>query len=650
MEVEHGSLYTLVTVLVALPLLGALLNAFFIRQVRTAGLLASGVMVAAFVVSLVVLAQLIAIEPEARSVDFTLWNWIEAGPLRIPFGFLLDPLSMVMLLLITGVGSLIHIFSIGYMAHTPRSVRYFVYLNLFVAAMMVLVLANNFLLLFLGWEGVGLCSYLLIGSAFETKVAQDASLKAFVVNRIGDAGLMLAILAIYNRFGTLNFGAVFPRAIEVLGGQAVNFIGGPIGLATAICVLMFIGVAGKSAQVPLFVWLPDAMAGPTPASALIHAATMVTSGVYLIARNQAIFALSPSASNFVAFMGAFTAFVAASIAIGQYDIKRVLAYSTVSQLGFMVAAAGLGAYTAAMFHLLTHGIFKALLFLAAGSVIHGTHETQDMRRMGGLRTAMPRTYIAYLSGALALAGIVPFAGFWSKDEIIDAAFHAGPTGSHTGIGIILIITAGLTAFYMARQIALVFHGTQRDTSYHPHESEPIMTWPILILAVGALLGGIINLPTFFPGVGHLLGHFLEPVFPTQETLEFNLILAGGTLLFSALMGYLGWRVYAYRTWKARFRDPLARYLGVFFEGFETAWGSDETVRFFIRPFRAIASFFSRVLDPLGIDGVVNGTARLVGLSGQGVRLGQSGYLRNYTLVFLVGAILVLGFFGFAALG
>ncbi len=642
-------LYTLLTVLVVLPLLGVVVNTFFIRQGRTAGLVASGVMVAAFVVTLVILVQLLGLAPEKRVVDVTLYNWIEAGPLHVPFGFLLDPLSMVMLLLITGVGTLIHIYSIGYMAHDARPVRYFVYLNLFVTSMLILVLANNYLVLFLGWEGVGLCSYLLIGSNFERKVAQDASLKAFVMNRIGDFGLMLAILGIYKHFGTLNFGAIFPRAAEVMGGQHINFIGGPIGLATAICFLMFIGVAGKSAQIPLFVWLPDAMAGPTPASALIHAATMVTSGVYLIARNHAIFALSPATSNFVATIGALTAFVAASAAIGQYDIKKVLAYSTVSQLGFMVAAAGLGAYTAALFHLLTHGIFKALLFLAAGAVIHGAHDVQDMRRMGGLKRAMPRTYWTYVFGALALSGIFPFAGFWSKDDIIGAAFHNYPeTGTHPIIGVILIVSAGLTAFYMARQIALVFHGSQRDTSYHPHESEPTMTLPLVILAVGALIGGLINLPSFVPGIGEGLGRFFEPVFVGSDAIPFSPLLAGLTLVLALAMGYLGWQTYAHRTWKAKFRDPISRFIPAF-EAFETAFGSDEYVQFFIRGFRATASFLSRIFDPLGIDGLVNGAARLVGLSGVGVGRGQSGYLRNYTLVFLVGAVAVIGYFGFAAL-
>ncbi len=632
-------LETLVVLLIVLPLIGVLVNTFFVRRGRAAGLIASGVMLAAFGVALALFVSLLQLPAEERVIDFTLYQWIQAGPLSVPFGLLLDPLSMVMVLLITGVGSLIHIFSIGYMAHDHRPVRYFVYLNLFVSSMLVLVLANNYLLLFLGWEGVGLCSYLLIGHNFERREARDASLKAFVMNRIGDLGLMVAILLIYNAFGTLVFTQVFERALEVLPARQIAFLGG-LALPSVIAFAMLVGVTGKSAQIPLFVWLPDAMAGPTPASALIHAATMVTSGVYLIARSHEIFALTPTISNFTAVLGAVTAFVAASIAIGQYDIKKVLAYSTVSQLGFMVAAVGMGAYVAGMFHLLTHGVFKALLFLAAGSVIHGTHETQDMRKMGGLRRAMPITFWTYMAGTLALSGIFPFAGFWSKDEIVGHAWGH----DFRGTAILLIITAMLTAFYMGRQIFLVFWGTQRDHSYHPHESERIMTVPLMILAVGAVVAGFINTPFF-----HGLGSFLEPVFVGEEPEPFNLPLAVLTVVLALAALGVAYLVYGRRTWRKTFRDPLQPYLGVFFEGFETAWGSDTYVRSFIRPFNGIARFLARVVDPRGIDGLVNGTARLVGLGGRGLRLSQSGYLRSYTMVFLVGVVAVIAYFGFAAL-
>lgn len=638
---------TLVPLIIVLPLLGALVNTFAIRDGRRAGLIASAVVLLAFVLALVATATLAGLPHEEQTqVDFTLWQWIDAERLRVPFGFLFDPLSAVMVLLITGVGGLIHVFSIGYMAHDARPVRYFVYLNLFVTAMLILVLANNYLLLFLGWEGVGLCSYLLIGHNFERKEARYASMKAFVVNRIGDFGLMLAILGLFQHFGTLNFGGIFPRAAEVLAGTEIQWIFGPTLTASAIAFCMLIGVTGKSAQIPLWVWLPDAMAGPTPASALIHAATMVTSGVYLIVRSHSIFIMSSSVSSLTVYIGAATAFVAASIAIGQYDIKRVLAFSTVSQLGFMVAAAGMGAYTAAMFHLLTHGVFKALLFLGAGSVIHGAHEVQDMRKMGGFRTAMPRTFITYMAGTLALAGIVPFAGFWSKDEIIGAAFHGGRFGAYPVAGTLLIITAVLTAFYMGRQIFLVFWGRQRDHSYHPHESEPIMTVPLVILALGALVAGAINLPGL-----HTLDHFLEPVFEVAgavtEPPEFDIVLAAVTVLLSLGAFFVAYQVYAKREWKKTFRDPLARVLGVFFEGFEQRWYADDVYdSAVVRPFKAIGGFLSRIFDPRGIDGLVNGAARLIGLGGAGLREAQTGYVRSYALVFLIGVLAVIGYFGF----
>ncbi len=625
---------TLVALVVVLPLVGVVLNTLFIRQGRQAGLVASGVMAAAFAVAVVMFGLLLGLPAEERAVDFMLYQWIQAGPLSVPFGLLLDPLSMVMTLLITGVGFLIHVFSIGYMSHDHRPVRYFVYLNLFVSSMLLLVLANNYLLMFLGWEGVGLCSYLLIGHSFERRDARDASLKAFIVNRIGDIGLLMAILLIYRYFGTLIYQQVFDNALTVLPGVALA----NIALPTLICLLMFIGVAGKSAQIPLFVWLPDAMTGPTPASALIHAATMVTSGVYLIARSNPIWVNSPSMQNFGVYVAALTAFIAASIAIGQYDIKKVLAYSTVSQLGFMVAAVAAGAYTAGIFHLLTHGVFKALLFLAAGSVIHGTNDVQDMRRMGGLRKAMPRTFWTYVIGAVALSGIFPFAGFWSKDEIIGSLWT-----THAPAAILLIITSMLTAFYMARQISLVFLGTPRDPGVHAHESEPIMTVPLVILAVGAMLVGFINTPLW-----HGLHSFLEPVLTEGEPVV-NYGTMFVTLILALLAGYIGYRVYALHTWRKTFKDPLIPYLGVFFEGFETAWGSDSYVRFFMQPFRALARWLARVFDPRGIDGVVNGLARVVGMSGDGLRLSQTGYLRSYTLVFLVGAVAVIGYLSFFAM-
>jgi NADH-quinone oxidoreductase subunit L len=652
-EAVIATIQTIVPLMIVLPLVGALVNTFAIRNGRRAGIIASAACLGAFAIALVAFGLLLSVPAEERAtIDWTLWTWIDAASLNVPFGILFDPLACVMTLLITGVGGLIHVFSIGYMAHDPRPVRYFVYLNLFVAAMLVLVLADNYLLLFLGWEGVGLCSYLLIGHSFEKKEARYASMKAFVMNRIGDFGLMLAILALFLQFGTLNFLEIFPRAGELIGRQ-IEWPLGPTAVASAIALCMLIGVAGKSAQIPLWTWLPDAMAGPTPASALIHAATMVTSGVYLIVRSHAIFVLTPSVSTLTVWIGALTAFVAASIAIGQYDIKRVLAFSTVSQLGFMVAAAGMGAYVAAIFHLLTHGIFKALLFLGAGSVIHGAHEVQDMRRMGGLRHAMPQTWRTYLIGMLALSGIVPLAGFWSKDEIVASAFHSGRFGSFPVVGVLLIITAALTAFYMGRQIFLVFFGEQRDHSYHAHESERIMTVPLWILAGGAIVAGLLNLPFSFLGpLAHPLEDFLEPTLAigggVEEAPPFSFLLAGITVALALTAIFIAYRVYALRTYKKTFRDPIERYTGVFFEGFQHRWYADDVYEtMIVRPFKALGGFLARVVDPRGIDGLVNGAGRVIALGSRSLRGSQTGYIRSYTLVFLIGVLAVLGYFGFA---
>ncbi|WP_298819903.1 NADH-quinone oxidoreductase subunit L [Chloroflexus sp.] len=625
-----------------LPFIGFLLNVFVIRREREAGLVASGVVVAAFVVTLIAVAMLAGMPPEERRIVSTAWEWINTGSFRVPFAIMFDPLTAVMALLITGVGALIHIYSIGYMHGDPRVVRYFAYLNLFVTMMLFLVMANNLLLLFLGWEGVGLCSFLLIGFWFERKSAGEAAVKAFIVNRIGDAAFILAMLAVFTYFGTLNFygdgegGQIgFLERVSDIAGLRIGPDWQPIFVSTAISFLLLIGATGKSAQFPLFVWLPDAMAGPTPVSALIHAATMVTGGVYLMARTEALFTASFTTQGWVAWIGAVTALLAGTAAMAQWDIKRVLAYSTVSQLGFMVAACGMGAYVAAIFHLLTHGIFKALLFLAAGSVIHGTHDTQDMRRMGGLKDAMPITFRTYVIGALALAGIVPLAGFWSKDEILAHAISHG----HTPIFIILFLTSLLTAFYMGRQVALVFFGTQRDPGYHPHESPAIMTVPLIVLAVGAVIGGVINLPVL-----HWLTDWLEPVLH-EKAGEFNIWLALIATIGAVGTGYLGWWVYTTNAARIKIggKDPAYRYSGDIWEGMEEAWYLDRLYqRTVVAGFEQLANFLARVFDPQGVDGLVMGIGRFFGGLANGVRALQTGYVRTYALVFTVGVLLVLG--------
>jgi NADH-quinone oxidoreductase subunit L len=632
-----------------LPLVGFLLNMFVVRQERQAGYLASAAVLGAFVVSVVATVMLAGLPAEERRMGTVAWEWINTGTLRVPFGLNFDPLSAVMALLVTGVGGLIHIYSIGYMHGDSRVVRYFAYLNLFVVMMLILVLANNLLLLFLGWEGVGLCSFLLIGYWFERKVASSAAVKAFIVNRVGDAAFLVAMMAIFSNFGTLNFHAVeyngqrfegfVERALELSGRtfgpewQLIPVVGG-------ITFLLLIGVAGKSAQVPLFVWLPDAMAGPTPVSALIHAATMVTAGVYLMARTDTLFDLAGSAQGWVLWAGAITAFIAAAAAVTQWDIKRVLAYSTVSQLGYMVAACGMGIYGAAIFHLLTHGFFKALLFLASGSVIHGTHDTQDMRRMGGLRKAMPTTFRVYLIGAAALAGIFPLAGFWSKDEIIAHAW----TSTQIGIFIILVLSSLLTAFYMGRQIALVFYGEQRDTSYHPHESGRVMTVPLLILAGLTIVGGALNLPVI-----HWLSTWLEPVL--RESAEpygvTQIVIAVITTLLSAAVGYFSWSYYRERSARLKIggKDPLHRYTGDIWDMFENGAYFDQLYEKYtaVPAFRALANFFARIFDPQGIHGLVRGVGQLFGAASVGLRTLQSGYVRTYALFFLVGVVVILGF-------
>jgi NADH-quinone oxidoreductase subunit L len=559
-----------------------------------------------------------------------------------------------MTLLITGVGTLIHIFSISYMHGDARPRRYFAYLNLFVFSMLMLVMSDNLLVLFLGWEGVGLCSFLLIGHWFERKSVQpgivpsEAAAKAFVVNRIGDAGMLLAMLLILSRFGTLSFfgpdgNSGFFSKLSEMSFTMVSL--GPLGtisVVSGIAFLMILAVVGKSAQLPLFVWLPDAMAGPTPVSALIHAATMVTAGVYLVVRNHMVFDLAPDAASWLTILGTMTALIGATAALTQFDIKRVLAYSTVSQLGFMIAAAGLGAYTSAMFHLLTHGLFKALLFLAAGAIIHGLHDVQDMRRMGGLAKTMPTIYRVYLVGAFALAGIFPFAGFWSKDEILAHGwFHSQAITTV----VVLLFSSLITAFYMGRQIALTFAGEARDHELHAHEHLGSMKWPLVILAGGAALGGLINLPGLYT-----LHEWLSPVL--HEPVELYTvgmgIFAAITTLLAAGSGYLAYRLYSGATLskiKAGNEDPAHYYLGDIWKGFELGWGIDYIYqRAIVRPYRTFSAFVYGVVDVQAIDGIlVEGSARSIGAIARLKSQAQNGSVRTYAFVFLLGVVLIVGY-------
>jgi len=652
--------------IILIPFIGFLINgalAFVAphkkRLVSTVGV---GVLGLAFMLTLVNFVLIVA-AAESEPVIRSYWTWIEVGQLRVDAAVQLDQLSMLMALVVTGVSFIIHIYSIGYMGEDPGYARYFAYLNLFVSFMLVLVLAANFPLTFVGWEGVGLCSYLLIGFWFTDSKKSAAGQKAFIVNRIGDSGFLMGMFVIFAYVGTLDYLPVFevaPRAFEY-GGPAI----------TLITLFLFLGAVGKSAQIPLHVWLPDAMEGPTPVSALIHAATMVTAGVYLIARAGVLFALAPISMGVIAAIGAATAIIAATIAVQQFDIKRVIAYSTISQLGYMFLAVGLGAYTAGIFHLATHAVFKALLFLASGAVIHSMHHalehsggdaseaaSQDMRNMGGLRGYMPTTAWTAWAAALALAGVFPLAGFFSKDEIIWAAGVRGTTV----LWIVGLVTAVLTAGYITRWMVMVFHGENRTgegARKFLRRTPWIMAVPLVILALGSVLAGWINVPEalrFLPGTTWL-HDFLHPVFAgANHVLESRLgdpthiAPVGGGEATWALVGTLLaiitvalvfalLRGYRYPTAKdAREPTGLAGFL------YRKWWVDEVYDRMIVRPLKAVSLFSWRVIDRLLIDGaLVNGSAAVARISG---RLGsfsiQTGYIGSYVLLFVIGALIVLG--------
>jgi NADH-quinone oxidoreductase subunit L len=571
--------------------------------------------------------------------------WIVAGNLSVDLSLRLDPLSALMVSFVTFVGFLIHVYSIGYMKHDETDAgyaRYFAYLNLFLFAMLVLVLANNFLLMFVGWEGVGLCSYLLIGYYYEREYAADAGKKAFIVNRIGDLGFLLGMFGVFSLFGTLDFDAVFSNAAADPG----RFVPG----LTLVCLLLFVGAMGKSAQFPLHVWLPDAMAGPTPVSALIHAATMVTAGVYMVTRCNVLFRLAPEAMFLVAVVGGFTAIFAAVIAIAQNDIKKVLAYSTVSQLGYMFLACGVGAYVAGMFHVLTHAFFKACLFLGSGAVIHALGGEQDMRRMGGLGRRLPVTYRTFLVATLALAGIPPLAGFFSKDAILTGVF----ANKQTILFALGLLTAGLTAFYMFRLVSLTFAGDFRgspDEDAHVHEAPPTMTVPLVVLAFLSVVAGFLGLPEVFGEGANRVAAFLEPIFPriglaVAEGPAHSLPpatewLLMGTSVTVAVAGILvAWNWYAKKA--GRPADRLAGAFPALYQLVAEKFRIDELYDvLFVRPFIWMARMLWKVVDVLIIDGVLNAGAFLIELVGDVLRFLQTGNVRNYALTFLIGIVALL---------
>ncbi len=650
-ETVMNSTFSLVPLVVLLPVLGILLNWLFGKHLGEKGIggIASLAAGGSFVVSVMLALALVQNHGGAQVPLFT---WISVGSVDLSWVFRVDTLSVTMMLVVSGVSTLIHVYSIGYMHEDVRHQgaperfrRFFIFLNLFVAAMMILVSADNFLMLFVGWEGVGLCSYLLIGFWFEKGEKglgnAKAAKKAFITNRIGDFGLLIAIFLIFWNFGTLNFAEVFEMVPAVAASQP--------GLLLAITLFMLLGVTGKSAQIPLYVWLPDAMAGPTPVSALIHAATMVTAGVYLMVRSQAMYMAVPGAQQVVAWLGAITALFAGLIALGQFDIKKVLAYSTISQLGFMVAAVGLGAEVAAMFHLTTHAFFKALLFLSAGSVIlgmeHGLEagqhghaaehdDPQDMRNMGAIRKKMPITFIVYLIGALALSGIAPFAGFFSKDEILVAANQG-----NMPIFVVLVAAAFLTAFYMGRQVLMVFFGDARsDAAKHAKESGLWVTVPLMILALLSVVGGGLNLP----GV-HTFEHWLEHTLEIPHAAEFVIPIAAGSLAVALVAIFLAYLIYGRKPLaSAKTADPLAKPLGVFFRWMNQKFMVDELYQAVVlEPYKKLADFFAHPVDQGVIDGVVNGLGALtVSLAGA-LRKLQTGFARTYALSMFVGIVAIL---------
>jgi NADH-quinone oxidoreductase subunit L len=636
-----------------LPFVGFLVNASFGRRLSksaSAGIACAAIL-ASFPVSAAAVWQLVAMPEESRAISQTVFSWITSGEFQAPFTLRLDPLASVMILVVTGIGSLIHIYSTAYM-HEERDseyARYFSYLNLFAAFMLVLVLGANFLVMFVGWEGVGLCSYLLIGFWYVKKSASDAGKKAFIVNRIGDFGFILGVLLIFVRFSTVDFQEVAHAAASLEPESA-------FGTLSIITLLLFVGATGKSAQIPLYIWLPDAMEGPTPVSALIHAATMVTAGVYMIGRNAVLFNHAPETLMIVAVIGAATALMAGTIGLVQNDIKRVLAYSTVSQLGYMFLAMGVGAYAAGIMHLYTHAFFKALLFLGSGAVIHALAGEQDLRHMGGLRKSLPVTYWTFVIGALAISGFPGLAGFFSKDEILFRTF----AGGHVLLWSIGLVTSLLTAIYMFRLVFLAFHGepstehpepgTQHPEPHvHLHDAPPAMALALVVLAFGSVVAGYAGLPHVLGG-SNPFEHFLAPSFG-EVTSEASASAEEGTeLVLMAVSTAVAIGGIAIAAFFFLRRKEAARALAERFAGLHALLAHkyyiDEIYdAVIVRPIRVVSE---RVLwkgvDALGFDGAVNGVGALVGSASRVVRRAQTGSVRTYAASLMLGVVLILGYY------
>jgi NADH-quinone oxidoreductase subunit L len=604
------------------PLLGFLLISLNVNRLSKgfAAMIACGMILLSFLASIYVFTIL--------PVEVTLFTWIKAGSFTGNFGFLIDPLSSVFTLVITGVGFLIHVYSIGYMHDDDGQNRFFSYLNLFVFFMLLLVMGSNYLVMFVGWEGVGLCSYLLIGFWFKNQEYNSAANKAFIMNRVGDLGMLIGIILIFVNYGSIDYKTVFFNAQDSISPA--------VGLIT---LLLFVGAMGKSAQIPLYTWLPDAMAGPTPVSALIHAATMVTAGIYMVARNSVLYVQSPVTMEIVMIVGLATAILAATIAIKQNDIKKVLAYSTVSQLGLIFVALGLGAFTAGIFHVVTHAFFKALLFLGAGSIIHALGGEQDLRKMGGLRKYLPITFFTFLFGVLAISGIPPFAGFFSKDEILAAAFAHNKV-----IWALAVFASLLTAFYMFRLFFLAFFGNERAGQHamsHIHESPRTITIPLAILAVLSVLGGFLNVPSSLGG-NHMLADFLEPIFASAPVHEMDhgteQMLMAVIVVLTIVMIALAWFRYIKKSsvpLEPSETSGLQRVLS-------NKYYVDELYNgIVVKPLYGLSKVFYKFIELLGIDNLVNGLGKGVVYTSRGLRFLQDGSIGYYLFVMVIGIILIL---------
>ncbi|MBI5408968.1 MAG: NADH-quinone oxidoreductase subunit L [Nitrospirae bacterium] len=632
--------YTLIPLL---PLIAFIINILFGRNFikDKAHWIAVPAVFGSFVLSLGAFMEVAS----GSVININVYDWIISGNFHVTIGFLIDQLTAIMLIVVTSISTLIFIYSIGYMHGDGGYYRFFSYLSLFVFSMLMLVMANNFLLLYFGWEAVGLCSYFLIGFWFHKKSAADAGKKAFIVNRFGDFGFGLGVILVYLTFGSLEYLKIFENANSIVG-QTINFMGTDVSLATMICLLLFCGAVGKSAQLPLHVWLPDAMEGPTPVSALIHAATMVTAGVFMVARCNPLFNLSHTAMNTVAVVGGLTAIFAATIGLVQNDIKRVIAYSTVSQLGYMFLALGVGAYSAGIFHLYTHAYFKALLFLGSGSVIHALHDEQNMQKMGGLKKYMPITYAVFILATLSITGVPGFAGFFSKDEILYRAYLGGGLGKP--LWLLATAAALLTAFYSWRLIFLTFHGKFRGThehEHHLHESPPVITVPLMFLAVGAVAAGWVGIPPLLMEHGDKIGEFLAPALghPHSEGSHAEELMVMGMSIFVAAAGW-------FIAYKMYIKNPeLPQKIGAKLQGlyqllYNKYYVDELYSKLFVQPMlkfsdKVILGFFDKEI----IEGIVNGVPNLIGAFSGVFRRIQTGLLSNYGLAMAIGAIAIIGF-------